>query len=217
MAPAQIRDVFANEPVSGVGGFIEVAWPDAVQSQHETLERLHIREWEIDHQYRNVELPMSGGFGSIQRRRVADDFRFATIVDFDLRLPRVHGVGNNLKQPFYDGKLEGGISSDPARGGFLISMEFHIGDPGFWINPGTAPIATETPQVFDGPHYRCNSVILDRVITLNSCNPPKAVRCVIEGHGSSPLRRYIGSEWLGAGAFGFSQALQGQTEREKGL
>jgi len=200
-----IRDTFDNEPVQGIGGYMEfqlVAF-DLPLDQRDP-QRLHISQWEIWHEYRNIELPEGGRFGSLSVYRVADTFRFMAALDMDLKPQRDYESvqGPNIHVPHLDGRLEG-----HPQNNFRIRMLFCCGDPTFWDNPEMQSIA-RPKEVWPGISYRCNSVILERVYILNSARGDDVVTCRVEGRGSSPLRRYVGIPWCGAGALGISQIRQ---------
>lgn len=206
---AEIRDVIRAFPMASVGGFIGFQWPPTDYTAGRELEKLQIARWEIEHVFHNVELPMSGGFGSIQRRRVCDDFRFTIWLDLDLtpaiNEPSKVGPQPNNTQPFLDGRLQGA----PSRQ-FRIAIRFQCGD-GSLVSPLRKSIHPITVgPLFKGLHYFCQSVLLDSVITETPVRAKKVIKCVIKGHGSAPLERWYFGTFCGAGAFPFSEdQLQG--------
>lgn len=195
------RSVREVQYLAGVGGAILFLWRAETAN---IQSRIEIEEWAIDHRYINARLPMTGGLGSIQYRRVADTFDFAVIAVMDLRTTRAQQPGpGSSAQPFYDGRMEGNPSDD-----FLIKMEFQCGDPDFLRNPNSQPIPEPTIQ--PGVHLTCDEVILETVRLVNSARGDDVLRYLIKGHGSKPLQRWAGRTWTGGGAFGISQPLQGQ-------
>jgi len=210
--PLPIRETREIEHLCGVGGYLEFSWSPGNYTPT-AGELVDVQEWLIDHAYENHELAMSGGRGSMQRRRVIDDFRFVTIANMDLSKARANperlpGPANmETTQPFYDGRLEG-TGSDK----FQISMEFHCGDPTFWTHPELQSIA-RPEQTSRGVFYFCESIMLDRVTILNSARgtdvPGAVVNFRIEGHGSTPLQRFVDAVWCGAGALNWDRKKQG--------
>ena len=206
MAATIIRPTYEILPLRGIGGCLWFRWPLGYGTEPD-YERLEIEQWEIIHKYRNVELAMSGGRGSIQRRRVADDFEFIVSLDLDLtpvRTARITiGPSPNGKTPFIDGRLEG----RPAYK-FGIGVIFQCGDPTFWNQPDLRSIARPYPDLArTGVQYRCDSVVLDEVRTVDSSRGDDVVRCLVRGSGSAPLQRWIDDTWCGEGALGFDQRV----------
>ena len=198
-----IRDTLENEPISGVGGYLEFK---QLGKTGETFppEQLHVAQWELWHEIINARLPESGNFGSITYNRVADTFRFAAALDMDVLPARVYEPGPNVHQPHVDGRMEGAKDVFGSPIGFSIQVKFYCGDPTFWTHPEMQSIAR--PEfTLPGVFYKCNSVLLDRVYVLNSARGDDVVRCIVEGHGASPLRRYVGYTWCGAGALGMEE------------
>lgn len=203
-----IRDVRETLPVAGVGGHIEFEWGTAAAPPKPGHgEKLEIQQWEIEHVYHNYEIAGSGGKGSIQRARVCDDFSFILALDLDLTPARQPAGGNVApgpnSQPFPDGRLEG----YPA-GQFRIGVQFQCGDPAFWLNPNfqaTAPTTIIEQPDGDGPFWFCPEVVLDQVRAVNSARGDGVVTCIVRGHGSAPLERWIGKVWCGSGAFGLDK------------
>ena len=137
--PPLIRDVRKTEPLRGVGGFLQFL-PSRTTTQSPAGEKLEVRQWEIWHSYVNARIAKSGNFGSISRRRVADDFTFAAILDLDLTVVRENEPGASANnQPHYDGRLEG-LEGDL----YQISMWFQCGDPTFWTHPKLLLVARWT-------------------------------------------------------------------------
>ena len=214
-AAVDIRRTYEIMPLRGIGGCLWFRWPLEGGTQPD-YERLEIEQWEIFHKYRNLELAMSGGRGSIQRRRVADDFEFVLALDLDLTPVRTTaitiGPNPNGKTPFIDGRLEG----VPSRQ-FRIEVIFQCGDPTFWNQPDLRSIARPHPDPnIRGVYYACNSVVLDEVRTIDSSRGDDVVRCIVRGSGSAPLERWISTGqasapdqlepgWCGEGALGFDQ------------
>ncbi len=204
-----IRESILNLPIAGVGGFLSfeplsIVGGSGVDPAGRLSERLHIEEWEIQHTFRNVELPMSGGRGSIQRRRVSDDFRFSTIVPLDTSNVRGGSVADTARrQPFYDGRMRG----EPL-GLYQISVRFQCGDTSF---PDTLESRTISSSAADDPfnpgaYYLCEQVLLENVRIVNSARGDDVVMCVVRGLGSAPLRRYYNGTYCGAGALRLSEA-----------
>ncbi len=201
----EVREVRPVEHLAGIGGFIEFTWR---AETFPVVSRIEIREWVTDHRYVNARIAMTGGLGSIQYRRVADDFEFTAIANMDLRTTRESppAAPGPVSQPFYDGRMEGSPDNN-----FLIKMHFQCGDPDFlennvrWFHP--------TNTVQQGVYQTCDEVILDQVRLLDSSRgkPPNGVlRYLITGHGSKPLQRWVGPHWTGGGAFGIGKKIQGQ-------
>jgi hypothetical protein len=142
-------------------------------------EILDVGLWELLHRYRNVELPLSGGKGSIQRRRVADDYNFLALVSLDLK----------KAEPFidHDSHLEGDPSSETPYG---IALRFQCGDPEFHRSR-------------EGLFYFSPAVLLDEVKIIDSSVGDDVLRFIVRGSGSAPLERFNGTRLpVGTGAFG---------------
>ncbi len=205
---AIMRDVIRTFPIAGIGGFIGFEWPSSDYTAGRELDKLQIARWELEHIFHTVELPMSGGYGSIQRRRVCDDFRFTIWLDLDLTPvvtePANVGPGSN-SQPFFDGRLQGA----PSRQ-FRIAIRFQCGDAAL-VSPLRSSVHPVTVGArFTGLYYFCQSVMLDSVITETPVRAKKVIKCVIKGHGSAPLERWYFGTFCGAGAYPFSnEQLQG--------
>lgn len=213
-----IRSTREIEHLCGVGGHLTFQWEG--WKEHVTdfpfPEILEVQQWEIDREFLNARLPMSGGYGSISYRRVADDFVFAAVLDMDLTSARqaktVAGTTREISShprthPFVDGKLEGHRERK-----FRVSIRFNCGDRSFWEQPEIQGIARPlSPQegLLRGVHYYCDSVLLKHVYVVNSSKGDSVTRYVVHGQGSAPLRRYIDTVWCGAGAIGLSQTAQG--------
>ncbi len=192
----ETRDIL---PLRGIGGFLEFEWVTASSPPRPgSGERIEVRQWEIEHLYRNVEIPMSGGKGSISRRRVADDFRFTAIIPLDLRPVKKNppAPGPN-SQPFYDGRFQG----DPL-GNFHIGIKFQCGDPTFWSDPNSNTIARpEIDPARPGVFYFCEAILLEQVSLLTT--PAKELVYQLKGSGSAPLERHVDTLHCGEGAFAF--------------
>lgn len=196
-----IRETEEILPLRGMGGFMEFEWvTGAGVPRIDEGEKLAIQEWKIFHRYTNVKLAMSGGKGSMQKRRVIDDFDFITMVDLDLTPPILNGISAKPnEQPFYDGRLQG----VPA-GKFHIGMRFQCGDPSFWSHPELQSIArVDTSE--RGVFYWSDAVILDEAIAINASRgldePGSVVTYIVRGSGSAPLQRFINETTTGQGAF----------------
>lgn len=213
MPELPIRDTREILPLCGVGGCLEFSWTSIIPdpengnpSDTMIYERLmEVEQWEIHHRYRNVELPMSGGFGSLSRRRVADDFQFVAIAAMDLTGAReaLGEFGPNLtNQPFIDGRLRGYPTS-----AYHVGIKFNCGDPTFWTNPEAQSIARPAKNG-EGVFYYCQGVLLDEVRVLDSSRGDDVVRCIVTGSGSAPLRRYVGEVHYGNGAFDLLKVIK---------
>ncbi len=190
-----IRPSIHNWPLAGVGGYLAFEWKTTGRFQPTTqLERLHIEQWDIEHDYENLELFMSGGRGSAQNRLVADRFRVNVILDLDLsRVPLNNPSDTSSGQPFYDGRLRG------SEGGhYAISMRLQCGDPSFLYSRGRT-IATEVGGQFQGVFYACSELRLEKVRTINSARGDDNVTCVVRLAGGAPLQRFFNGQYVGAG------------------
>lgn len=194
-----IRDTREVEHLASVGGSIEFRWL-GVPTKFPQSEILFVQRWEIDRKFTNARLAMSGGLGSIQRRRVADDFIFRAIVAVDLTtIRRSIGIGP-YHQPFLGGRLEGSTNAN-----YMIAMNFRLGDPTFVTDPDYQtihrPVGLALPN---GVYYSCKEVTLERVVCITDIKGKKVVGYLVTGAGSAPLRRNVGPIWTGSGAFGFA-------------
>ncbi|HUT93311.1 MAG TPA: hypothetical protein VMY37_27855 [Thermoguttaceae bacterium] len=213
MAEEELRVERVTWPIAGFGGHLALKWQSCLTLGGEgvddyglpTGERptgpediLDIKRWEIEHIDHNAEIPMSGGRGSISRRRVCDDFRFQCLVDVDTKPTHEaeKPANNATDQPFLDGRLEG-----KPKGYFQIAVRFHCGDPSYWSRPDwqhISTLATDSAGLF----YFCPAVMLENVRTINSNEGDDVVTCVVRGSGSAPLERWVNDTFVGAGAFG---------------
>jgi hypothetical protein len=195
-----IRETREIEHLCGIGGYIEFR-----RSQPGTpytpsaMEILEIQEWRIEHEYINVRLPMSGGEGSISRRRVADDFQFVAELDLDLTPARKVLTPEEIAagvtgDPHLDDRLNGHPDDE-----FRLAMTFHCGDPTFWTHPKVRSIARPA-ETEKGVTYFCEEVLLNKVCPVNSARGDDVVRYRIQGEGSAPLQRLINDRVLGMGA-----------------
>jgi len=203
--PPSVRPTRPTEPLSGIGGYIEFRWPGAYFVEDREPERIEVLRWEIQRQFRNKELAMSGGYGSLQNRRVADGFRFTILVDLDLTPMRKAGVvpgPGPSTQPHIDGRMEGAPDDN-----FLIAIHFQAGDPTFYSQPNIQTIARPPAAGRLGVYYFCPEVLLGEVVVVN-ISRGDVVTYRITGVGSAPLRRYVDARWCGAGALGIAQADQ---------
>ena len=178
------------EHLCGVGGYIEFRRSEpGTDYTPGGMEILDIQEWQIDHEYINVRLPMSGGQGSISHRRVADDFQFIAELDLDLTSTR----NDATQAPHMDDRLKGDADED-----FRLAMTFHCGDPTFWTHPRIQTIARPA-ETEKGVCYFCQEVVLDKVWVVNSARGDDVVRYRIQGHGSTPLEYHVNGQKLGMG------------------
>lgn len=208
--PPPIRDVFETEAIKGVGGHLEFNWPS--ETSWPRMERLEVKEWEIHEIIPAAELPISGGFGAITRRRVCSDFEFTCAIDLDLKPVRDREPAPGpMSQPFPGSRMEGAASDL-----FVIKLRFHCGDPTFWDSPELTHIARtigELPgtPMGDGVNYRCDSVIVTEVWTVGNAHGQEGkgvVSAIVKGKGSAPLRRYVGADWCGTGWLGIARTIQ---------
>ncbi len=209
----KIRAVRPSEPIPGIGGFIEFKWNTDTA---DVLSRIEIEEWSLRHRYINARLAMSGGLGSIQYDRVADATEFTVMAVMDLRTTRFGAASGDTpnrssRQPFYDGRMEGGAGQD-----FKISMHFQCGDSTFWDNPEQQTIA-RPPEKFSplgpfrsGIYQTIDEAVIEDVLLVDSSRGDDVLRYIIKGFGSTPIQRWVGEIWTGGGAFGISKAEQGQ-------
>ena len=208
MASIPIRETRETEHIPGIGGFLEFQWPDFTDPSDPEL--VEVRQWEIQRRIITVSLPESGNHGALSKYRVADDFIFFAVLDLDATPVRTEGIPRipGFKgQPFIDGRLEGDANEQ-----FKISMRFQLGDPTFITQPNSNTLA-RTRTAARGIFYYCDSVILEEVRTITSAKGDAVVSYVVKGSGSAPLRRYIDTQWAGAGAFGLARAVQGHKEK----
>ena len=200
---APFRPTKETENLAGIGGFMQFSWGD---KSSDAVVKNNILRWQIDHEYINARLPMTGGMGSISYRRVADDFTFVVLMNLNLRPMRGSPSTAPGRTSFVDGQLEGAKEQS-----FLISVRWQCGDPTFWTHPGHGQSIFRHEAAGRGLYYYCDSVILDRVVAINSARGQEeegVVTYVVQGHGSAPLRRYVNDKWLGAGAFGLAREIQ---------
>ena len=202
MAEPAIRAVRDVEHLRGIGGHLAFKWPSITgyEVPGEEYELLDVAQWAIERKFHNWEGAISGGNGSLTRRRVCDDFQFTAIVPLDLALarpPTEVGIGAN-KSPFVDSRLEG-----PETSNFLIAIEFHLGDPTFFSHPELQGIA-RTAATNGGLFYFCPEVALDSVRIVNSARDGEGsvLAFLVKGSGSAPLKRYVDRKLCGSGAFG---------------
>lgn len=204
-----IRDDRLPWPVVGIGGFLSFAWQTqtGAPSIKAADELIDVREWTIQHIYRNLEIPGSGNFGSILRRRVAVDFKWTAAVDLDLSDPKAIPDAQPIPppdppQPYFEARLEG----QGDLGFYAVAMRFQVGDPSQMVPALDAP-------AFSGLYYFCPDVKLDEVLVTDSSRAGKdgkgVVSYLIRGSGSAPLQRYRNGVWIGAGGFGFSDPAIG--------
>jgi hypothetical protein len=199
---ADIRETREVEHLAGIGGYLQFATGgtgDRVEG------RVEVQLWEIDRTLVSVRLPLSGGFGSVQWRRVAEDWNFRAILALDMRLARLgNDTDNRLnKQPHIDGRLEG-----TPQDNFLLEAVFNCGDPTFLTNP-ELPSIFRVAETGKGVHYKAKEVLLARVRCVDSSGGDDVVRYFATGNGSSPLQRFVGTQFAGAGAFGIARGVQG--------
>lgn len=190
---AAIREVRPIWPVAGMGGVITAEWVEEFDYTPSQPGNLEVEQWEIVHDYDNIELPLSGGRGSPSRLRVGDDFEFVCDVLLDMKPAKERGSSNTFAgQPFLDGRLEG-FANDESR--FYLSLVFQVADPLIWWERATT-----------GLQYRCPRVLLTQTRTRDSSKGDPAdgcVRATVRGHGSAPLERWIDNDQVGLGGLGF--------------
>jgi len=210
MAKNPIRDTRETEPISGVGGFLKFAWKSFLYEYEDVIQVIDVRQWEGEHILHKISLPLSGGHGSLSKRRVCDDFTFKAVVDLDLTPIKKESPRPGDRQPCYDGRLEG-----HKKNNFLISAVFQIGDPTFTSHPNWQTIARPHPNHRadsihnSGVYLTCKEVLIDRVHLLNSVSEGRRViTCIVEGSGSASVQRYVDGDWCGGGAFGIAQDIQ---------
>lgn len=195
------REIF---PLQGIGGFLGVRWTMGTSGEKPTDgEKVEVREWLIEHIYRNVEIPESGGKGSITNYRVADSFRFVALLDLDLTSTLKGPVGKNFAgQPHPDGKFQGNADDESAFG---VAIRFQCGDPTWWSDPALQSVARVT-STRTGIYYFCPRVLLTEVrVVTNSTGKPGVglVNAIVRGVGSAPLERYVEEKLVGFGGLGF--------------
>lgn len=202
MADEPIRQTREVEHLAGIGGYLQFATGgtgDRVEGQVE------VELWEIDRTLVSVRLPLSGGFGCVQWRRVSEEWNFRAILALDMRFARLGNDTDNRmnKQPHIDGRLEG-LPQDK----FLLEALFNVGDPTFLTHPELRSIfrVAETDR---GVHYKAKEVLLANVRCVDSSGGDDVVRYFATGKGSSPLQRFVAGQFAGAGAFGIERGVQG--------
>ncbi len=193
------RDTREIVAVGGVGGWLEFNVPTTEPDRliqddgkaridhRDNPTRLDVVQWEIEHDYTNKLLHISGGGGSASRRRVNDDWRFTAVVQFDASyvLSPEH-VDYKPDSPFPDDKFHG---IEKAK--FIVGIRFAIGE------------FTRFPTG-QAPFYFCPEVLLQRVSVVDTSDMenPDIVRFLVKGEGSAPLERWIGDVRKGIGAIG---------------
>ncbi len=205
-----VRDVRPTFPLAGIGGFLEVEWVTnsmgKAGAKPREGDKLEIERWQINHKFRTVTLPLSGGKGATTARRVADGFTFVAIVAFDLAAARAGPPDNTFAaQAFVDGRLEGN-SLEVAN--FHFGLRLQCGDPSFVATDSTAPIANQNIRGSHGLYYFCPRVILTEAETFNNPkgDPPEGiVMATVRGEGAAPLERYLGVTRIARGGLGFDQ------------
>lgn len=195
--PTDIRPVYETSPWSGYGGFLGIEWKSSTDDpEHGGGARWEVEHWEINHDYTNAVLPLSGGKGALSRRRVADDFEFSANVAFDRRAGRGQGVqGGFDSQPHVDGRLEGNRGKELR---YHVGIRFQCGDPSYWADDDLQTIAP-TATASKGIYYFCPRVLLKQVRILTPTLDPDVVRAFVRGEGSAPLERYIDDSLVGTG------------------
>lgn len=171
--------------IRGFGGFLQItrALPGTDQFEKHILD---VERWTIRHEFRTVELPISGGFGAITRRRVASDFLFKASLSWDA-MPDV---------PFLDDIFLGENTEQ-----YAVAVLFALGRP--------SDYAHYFPGIPDqNSHYYCKAVQIDRLVVVTSTKPPDVIKLEVIGKGSAPLRRYVGPVWKGAGGLDFTKLEQ---------
>jgi len=212
--PIEPRDVRVTWPIAGIGGFLDVEWVSSGTGSTQTTGgpgKLEVERWELNHDYDNAELPLSGGKGSMTRYRAGDDFEFTCIVLLDMRPAAAGGTENTFNgQPFLDGRLEGHAEIDTN---FHFSLRLQCGDPSFWVNAARRhqPIPVDVgPR--KGVYYFCPRVILTQTRTLDSSKgkpPDGLLRAIVRGKGSTPLERWVDDVMIARGGLGFDQPGEG--------
>ncbi|KKK95848.1 hypothetical protein LCGC14_2668690 [marine sediment metagenome] len=211
----QIRAVRETLPVAGVGGFLTAAWPLTRDAQLEDKgqspfvdESFEVSEWRLRHLYINVEIPMSGNFGAMTVRRVAEGFEFVALAPFDRTPLGRQGSFQDFAPegtPFMDARLQ---SLKEVNYDFMLTL--NIGDASEYLPNRPESIGRLQNPLGFGAYYFCDSVKLEEVTLVNlTGDKPGIVRWFIRGVGSSPLRRYHDTEYHGAGSFGFTAAEMG--------
>ncbi len=204
--PADVPPTREITHVRGFGGFLNISRvsQESVGSTQRDRVNLEVSQWTIRHRFRAVELPISGGFGAITRRRVATDFQFAADLPFNvlpLGLPRgTVPTGAALKTLAFLEDLFRGFNREQ----YMVGVLFAIGDP--FQYDVLFPAADQRGR---NSYYFCDSVHLDELVIVTSTEPADVVRLQANGSGSAPLRRYSGPLWEGAGGFEFGRVEQG--------
>ena len=199
--PIPTRETRRIWPTAGVGGYLDVAWPDkrydyTLFAGETQPGRIEVCYWRIEHLFNTVELPASGNFGAMTVRRLATGFRY----EAEIILPFGHqragadevqetnpgGKLPNLSQPFIEDRLQGA-----PLAAFGVAVKFQLGDPER-IGPDAK-----------GAWYYCSHTQLESITPVNPSKPPfDVVRAIVRGKGSAPLRRYVEDVLIGVGGFG---------------
>ncbi len=234
MADIPIRDVREITRIPGLGGFLEVRAPFAILEESEISknrwkepvreltsgfppdgDKIEVDKWTLWHEGVNVRIPQSGGRGSPARRRVASDFRFWAIIQFDASYIKPGAPAPNNRvgafipgpdigpktQPFPEQFFLGSVAAH-----YVVGIRFQLGDPSFYSVPQAQTIARVFGTVDPGCYYYCDSVMVDDIQPITPTGAePDVIRAIVRGSGSAPLRRYAGTTWIGSGLFGLDE------------
>lgn len=196
--PIDIRSTRDITEVRGMGGYLEVYQPvdlgeiGGQQAKIHEGSKIEVVMWDLRLSFRNVEIPMSGSFGAIQRRRVASDFEFGATLNWDISK---FNEGDNA---YLDGLFLGKIDYH-----YAIAMLFSLGERSEYARLlGTAPIPYAA-------YYYCDKVMVSEIYIVASSTGDDVIHAVVRGKGSSPLRSYYGDALQGAGGFQYTAREQG--------
>ncbi len=211
--PLGIRPDREIQDILGAGGYMEITRDQLLYERVETL-KLEVARWIVRPKYHTVEVPCSGSFGAVEKRRLATDFTFVAEVGWDAgqvaRTQTVQpddGPGYETFSPFLDDRLNGfpGLN-------FQVGILFALGEQRQYH-----ALFPEQDQTERGCFYYCRRVQLDDLTIINSARGDDIILGVARGSGSAPLRRYFGSTWLAAGGFNFSEAAQKEFGEAEGV
>lgn len=219
--PADVSPTDETQPVSGIGGFVEIYKPAAPgeigadQGKiHEGL-RIKVKGWSLWHRFRTVEIPMSGGWGAVTRRLVATDFELIAALDFDRAQ---FGAGVVAPpSPFFDVSMTGYGDAH-----YMVAVLLQLGHPRFYPEPPAPPLPPalpaypsippppeiadpEAPNVWHGAYYYCPACLLQEIQVITSCSGEEVIGGTIKGRGSAPLRCYYHNLLASGSPFAFAE------------